>query len=116
MALTHNLVGGSMKWSCLALVMVVLAASGASTQQQNPYLTPEKQQQISKMPSAGDDKRVKPEDIDSVMSQGDVVLLDVREPKEIEELGGYEGAVNIPLTELEKRLGELPKDKMILTA
>ena len=45
-----------------------------------------------------------------------MILLDVREPKEIEELGGYEGAINIPVTELEKRLGELPKDKTILTA
>jgi rhodanese-related sulfurtransferase len=50
------------------------------------------------------------------MSMGDTVLLDVREPKEIEELGGYEGAINIPVTQLEKRLGELPKDKTILTA
>jgi hypothetical protein len=37
----------------------------------------------------------------------------VRESKEIEELGGYEGAIDIPLQELEKRLGELPKDKTI---
>lgn len=64
----------------------------------------------------GEDKRVKAEDIDSVMSKPDVVLLDVREPKEIQELGGYEGAINIPIGQLEKRLGELPKDKTILTA
>jgi rhodanese-related sulfurtransferase len=50
------------------------------------------------------------------MSQGDTILLDVREPKEIEELGGCEGAINIPITQLEKRLAELPKDKTILTA
>jgi predicted sulfurtransferase len=106
-----------MKWTCGAfLVLVWTAGAAMSAQQQNPYLTPEKQQQISKMPSAGEEKRVKPEDIDSVMSKGDVVLLDVREPREIEELGGYEGAINIPVTELEKRLGELPKDKTILTA
>jgi rhodanese-related sulfurtransferase len=63
-----------------------------------------------------EDKRVKAEDIDAVLSKGDVILLDVREPKEIEELGGYEGAINIPMAQLEKRLGELPKDKTILTA
>jgi predicted sulfurtransferase len=107
-----------MKSTCAVVLIVSWAAgAGASAQQpQNPYLTPEKQEQISKMPSAGEDKRVKPEEIDSVMSKGDVILLDVREPKEIEELGGYEGAINIPVTELEKRLGELPKDKTILTA
>ena len=59
--------------------------------------------------------RIKAQNIDSVMSSGDAVLLDVREPKEIHELGGYEGAINIPMTQLEKRLSELPKDKTILT-
>jgi predicted sulfurtransferase len=100
----------------VALLIFAWAASAGALAQQNPYLTPEQQQQISKMPTVGEEKSVKPEDIDSVMSKGDVVLLDVRQPKEIEELGGYEGAINIPVTELEKRLGELPKDKTILTA
>ena len=36
--------------------------------------------------------------------------------EEIQEMGSYEGYVNIPITQLEKRLGELPKDKLILTA
>jgi hypothetical protein len=84
--------------------------------QQGSPMTPEQQQQVSKMPTLPEDRRVKAENIDSVMSMGDVIVLDVREPKEIEELGGYEGAINIPVTELEKRLGELPKDKTILTA
>lgn len=43
-------------------------------------------------------------------------FLDVREPKEIEELGSLKGYVNIPLGELEKRIGEVPKDKAIITA
>jgi predicted sulfurtransferase len=70
----------------------------------------------AQVPPVPEDRRVKTEDIDSVMAKGDVVVLDVREPKEIDELGGYEGAINIPLPQLEKRLGELPKDKTILTA
>jgi rhodanese-related sulfurtransferase len=44
-----------------------------------------------------------------------IFLLDVREPKEIEELGSVEGYVNIPLGELEKRMSEIPKDKLIIT-
>jgi rhodanese-related sulfurtransferase len=79
-------------------------------------MTPEQEQQLATMPTLPDDRRVKAESIDSVMANGDAILLDVREPKEIEELGGYEGAINIPVTQLEKRLGELPKDKTILTA
>ena len=44
-----------------------------------------------------------------------IFFLDVREPKEIEELGSVEGYVNIPLGQLESRLSEVPKDKLIIT-
>lgn len=67
-------------------------------------------------PPAGEEMRVKPGDIDALLADGKVVLLDVREPWEIEENGTREGSINIPLGQLEKRLGELPKDKAILTA
>lgn len=63
-----------------------------------------------------EEKRVKAEDIDSVMQDKKVFFLDVREPKEIEETGSYEGYVNIPMSQLEARLGEIPKDRPILTA
>ncbi len=43
-------------------------------------------------------------------------FLDVREPKEIEDLGSLKGYVNIPLGQLEKRMNEVPKDKTIITA
>jgi rhodanese-related sulfurtransferase len=44
-----------------------------------------------------------------------IFLLDVREPKEISDLGSVEGYVNIPLGQLESRLNEIPKDKLIIT-
>ena len=106
-----------MKQTFAAVLLLTATAGIAGTaQQQGSQPTPEQQQQDSKTPAMSEDRRVKTENIDSVMSIGDTVLLDVREPKEIEELGGYEGAINIPVTQLEKRLGELPKDKTILTA
>ncbi len=43
-------------------------------------------------------------------------LIDVREPKEIEELGSLKGYVNIPLGQIESRLNEIPKDRYIVTA
>lgn len=43
-------------------------------------------------------------------------FLDVREPKELEELGTMKGYVNIPLSQIEKRMGEIPKDALVLTA
>jgi hypothetical protein len=99
-----------------ALLILAAAASVTAAPQQQSQPPTSQQQQPSQLPPMSEDKRVKAENIDSVMSQANVILLDVREPKEIDELGGYDGAINIPLPQLEKRLGELPKDKTILTA
>ncbi|WP_394244493.1 FAD-dependent oxidoreductase [Vibrio astriarenae] len=44
----------------------------------------------------------------------DQVLLDVRNPSELESVGFIEGAINIPVDELRQRMGELPKDKEIV--
>jgi rhodanese-related sulfurtransferase len=64
----------------------------------------------------GPDRRVEADEIDKYIQEKKVFFLDVREPKELEELGTLEGYYNIPIGDLEKRLGELPKDKLILTA
>jgi rhodanese-related sulfurtransferase len=49
-------------------------------------------------------------------NEKNLFFLDVREPKEIEELGTLKGYVNIPVSQLEKRLSEIPKEKLIITA
>ncbi len=67
-------------------------------------------------PAPDESKRVKPDDIDAMLAKGDVVVLDVREDSELVETGTVKGAIHIPLGQLEARLGELPKDKVILTA
>ena len=56
------------------------------------------------------------DDVLALLEKGEVFFLDVREPRELEELGTFEGYVNIPLGEIEKRLQEIPKDKAIITA
>ena len=43
-------------------------------------------------------------------------FLDVREPKEIEQLGTIRGYVNIPVSQLEKRYSEIPKEALVVTA
>jgi rhodanese-related sulfurtransferase len=45
----------------------------------------------------------------------DIYLLDVRNPEELEEHGVIEGAINIPIDQLEARLSEVPQDKEIVT-
>ena len=46
----------------------------------------------------------------------ELFFLDVREPKEIEELGTIDGYVNIPISQLQARLKEIPKDALLVTA
>ena len=65
---------------------------------------------------APEEMRVAAADIDKLLKDGDVVLLDVREPEELEAFGTRPGYINIPVGQLEQRLSELPKDKTILTA
>jgi hypothetical protein len=105
---------------------IVVALSASMTAQQPPapqsqaqrpqYLTPEQLAKIRELPALPDDRRVQTDGIDQLLADGKVLFLDVRERKEIEDLGTLEGYVNIPLLELESRLNELPKDKAILTA
>ena len=81
------------------------------TEPQRPIRVPENLPQ-----PVGEEMRVQAPDLDSVLAAENVVLLDVREPWELEEFGTREGYINIPLGELEDRLDELPTDKTILTA
>jgi rhodanese-related sulfurtransferase len=41
-------------------------------------------------------------------------LLDVREPQEIVNDGALAGSYNIPIKQVEARLGEIPRDKPVL--
>jgi rhodanese-related sulfurtransferase len=60
-------------------------------------------------------RKMASDEVLTLVEQGDVVFLDVREPKELEELGTFAGYLNVPLAQLEARLHEIPKDKTIVT-
>jgi 3-mercaptopyruvate sulfurtransferase SseA len=107
----------------LPIAAVVLPLSAAAWAQTPPAQPPPAQPPTpaattptQQSPPMDESKRVAADDIDKLLADGKVLLLDVREPKELEELGTIPDAVNIPLGQLEKRLGELPKDRLILTA
>src|SRR5688500_2465569 len=106
-----------MKLLPIAAVMVPLA-TGAWAQTAQPQPTPPAPTapQAQSNPPMDESKRVSADDIDKLLAEGKVLLLDVREPKEREELGAIEDSINIPIGQLEKRLDELPKDRLILTA
>jgi rhodanese-related sulfurtransferase len=62
-------------------------------------------------------KKLDPDELSRLLENDkNIFFLDVREPKEIDEQGTLKGYVNIPIGELEKRLSEVPKDKVIVTA
>jgi rhodanese-related sulfurtransferase len=48
------------------------------------------------------------------LKTGKLVLVDVRENSEIKESGAIPGAIHIPMAQIEKRMGELPKNAEIV--
>jgi len=60
----------------------------------------------------GDVKICHSEEMDN--ASGEQMILDVRNPGELERLGTIRGAVNIPVDQLRDRLDELPKNKELL--
>lgn len=53
-------------------------------------------------------------ELDRLLAENDAVLVDVR-PREEHEAGHFPGALSLPMDELEARMDELPKGKMIVT-
>ena len=61
-------------------------------------------------------KELTAEELARLLEQPDkVFFLDVREPYEIRMLGSVKGYVNIPMSQLPARLGEIPRNKVIVT-
>ena len=61
---------------------------------------------------AADAPRVTAEEVKRLAEKGDVVIIDTR-TKDSYDFEHAEGALSIPVGELESRLGDLPKDKLI---
>jgi rhodanese-related sulfurtransferase len=68
------------------------------------------------MIAQSDSKKLTTEDLEKLLEKKDsIFFLDVREPDEIARLGSVKGYVNIPLGQLESRLKEVPKNRVIVT-
>jgi rhodanese-related sulfurtransferase len=67
-------------------------------------------------PKAAESKTLSPDELAKYLEQPDkVFFLDVRTTEEISKLGSVKGYKHIPVSELEGRLNEVPKDKLIVT-
>jgi predicted sulfurtransferase len=90
-----------------AFLVAPLVASSQPAQAPAGQSAPAPQPQAPRMAS---------DDVGALLEKGEIFFLDVREPWELEKLGTFEGYVNIPVGQIEKRLNEIPKDKTIVTA
>jgi len=73
--------------------------------------------QLAVSSCAEEPKKLSQEEVKRLLAKNPkLFFLDVREPKEIETLGTMRGYVNIPLSQLEGRLSEIPKNALIVTA
>ena len=102
-------------WLVFGVMVMALLGGAACAERSEPV------QQDIRMPQdlpepVGEAMRVQSGDLDSVFQNTEVILLDVREAWELQRYGTREGYIHIPLVELEDRLGELPRNKAILTA
>lgn len=59
-------------------------------------------------------ERIPIPELQKKLKAGKVVVVDVREPSEIKESGAIPGAIHIPMAQVEKRMGELPKNADIV--
>lgn len=107
-----------MKISVLArtLGVLVLAAASVGTALQFTSCGGTNSQSTSAT-NAPAPKALTPEEVSAYLENPEkLFFLDVREEEEIKELGSIAGYVHIPIGQLESRLNEIPKDKLIITA
>jgi rhodanese-related sulfurtransferase len=87
-----------MRNPALAVLMLAVGAGVAAAQ--------------SPAPTPAEPPRIMPVEVKALADKGKVLIVDVRD-KGSYDFEHAEGAINVPLGELEARLKELPKDKQI---
>ncbi|HEV7859165.1 MAG TPA: rhodanese-like domain-containing protein [Pyrinomonadaceae bacterium] len=59
-------------------------------------------------------RRITPTEVSAALAKGEAVIVDVRGDSSY-EAGHIKGAIHMPTDQLLSRVGELPRDKMIIT-
>ncbi|MCA1564169.1 MAG: rhodanese-like domain-containing protein [Acidobacteria bacterium] len=65
-------------------------------------------------PQAGDTRRVSVDETQKAITEGTAVVVDVRDAASY-KTSHIKSAKSIPLQQFDERIGELPKDKLIIT-
>ncbi len=95
----------------LAVLLLFLGSMTWAMAQEN------QPQEAKPQESASEPVQLKAEELkDMVDRKAEFFFLDVREPKELEDLGTLEGYVNIPMGQLEEKLADIPRGKPVIIA
>lgn len=94
----------------------VSTSSSASTANGNTAAPTTKQAPASQhaAQNASETRRITIEETQAAMAKGNVLIVDVREESAY-KVSHIKGAKSVPLPRFEERIGELPKDKLIIT-
>ena len=65
-------------------------------------------------PQAGETRRISIDETQKAVAAGTAIIVDVRD-KATYDTNHIKGAKSIPLAQFDERVGELPKDKLIIT-
>src|SRR6266851_5228572 len=92
----------------LYIVLLSTAALAAAPQETKPGAA-------AKSAPAPAGKEIRRAELDALLAHPEkIFVLDLRGPDEIAKIGSLPGYVNIPIAQLESRLSEVPKDRVIL--
>jgi len=92
------------------LVLMVLLAATALAAQQTGQQTPPQQSQRSQA------KVLTRAEFDQLFAQPDrILIIDVRRPDEIKDIGGFPVYLNVQIGDLENSLAWIPKERTIVT-
>jgi rhodanese-related sulfurtransferase len=98
------------------LILLVACQHKSTSEQQSRQSNPAVAAASPDAPAAPDDgvRRISIEELQAALKEDRAVILDVRGPVEY-DLGHIKGARLLPLGEIAKRAGELPRGKLFVT-
>ena len=89
-------------------------ASAGSSSSANANRTAQTTKQTPAPQQPGETRRISIEETQAAIAAGTAIIVDVRDENTY-KTSHIKGAKSIPLQQFEQRMGELPKDKLIIT-
>jgi 3-mercaptopyruvate sulfurtransferase SseA len=101
--------------AAVLLALLSLAAGAAAQQGSSQALFASATTPAAQETAPGDGvRRITPAEVRDALAKGEAVIVDVRGESSY-EAGHIKGAIHMPTDQLLSRVGELPRDKMIIT-